>query len=147
VKFPPFPVKIFTSVLTIGHCWNKTFVLGLQTTTCICMCYCIAFAKVFVAAEARTSLQVRFILIQIISRTGGIADRWSWRHPHRSSVEYKPIGKQFKVGGKYYTEKVIKALGTVTNSLIGLKRWTGSNAPSLGDNSNILQVLAYLCLV
>jgi hypothetical protein len=38
-----FPVKIYTSVLTIGHYCNKTSVLGLQTITCMC----IAFARFY----------------------------------------------------------------------------------------------------
>ena len=52
VQFAPFPVKIYTSVFTVGLYCNKASGLGLQTTTCMR----IAFATLFTAADVRTSL-------------------------------------------------------------------------------------------
>ena len=71
VQFARFPVKIYTSVSTVGHYCNKASGLGLRTTTCMR----IAFATLFTAADLRRSLKACFILIQIISRTGSTADR------------------------------------------------------------------------
>ena len=53
VQFAPFPVKICTSVFTVGHYCNKASGLGLQTSTAGMR---IAFATLLTAADARTSL-------------------------------------------------------------------------------------------